>query len=221
MKRLCSIPILFLLSGLSLAATPLPSGNPSPILPDRSKSPGDVLTTDTAIICKSGYSKTVRAVPESLKNAVYKLYGITSRNPGEYEIDHVVSLELGGSNSIRNLYPESYITQPLNARVKDKLENRLHALVCAGTLDLTVAQQAIASDWTAAYVKYYGPLPGSSAPTPVPAPAPSSAGAPAKLDHKARCSDFGSSQEATVYMNAYGATWLDRDHDGIACEALK
>jgi len=221
MKRLCNIPLLFLLSSVTLAATPFSSGNPSPILPDRSKSPGDVFPVDAATICVPGYSKTRRAVPDTLKEAVYKLYGIKDRNPSEYEIDHVVSLELGGNNSTKNLFPQSYITQPLNAHTKDKLENRLHSLVCAGKLDLTVAQQAIATDWTAAYVKYYGPLPGSSAPTPVPAPVPSSASAPAKLNHKARCSDFSSQREATAYMNAYGATWLDRDHDGIACESLK
>jgi hypothetical protein len=36
---------------------------------------------------------------------VYKAYGIISHQPHEYEIDHLISLELGGSNSIRNLPP--------------------------------------------------------------------------------------------------------------------
>ena len=215
--------ILFLgvFSSLALAATPLPSGNPSPILPDRVKSPGDVFPVDAATVCVPGYSKKVRAVSSTLKEAVFKLYGIQNRNPGEYELDHVISLELGGNNSVNNLFPQSYITEPLNAHVKDKLENRLHTLVCTGQLDLVVAQQAIASDWTAAYAKYYGPLPGSSGLSPDPSPLPSSASAPTRLDHKARCSDFSSWSEATAYMNAFGATWLDRDHDGIACESLK
>ena len=149
----------------------------APILPDPKLSPGDVLTSDTRIICVPGYTKTVRNVPQSLKEQVYRSYGITSREPGEYEIDHIISLELGGSNSIKNLYPESYKTEPLNAHVKDKLENRLHALACAGTISMTEAQQAIASNWTVAYVKYVGPLPGgrqplnasTSVPTQVPA----------------------------------------------------
>ena len=136
----------------------------APILPDPKLSPGDVLTSDKAIICVSGYTKTVRNVPQSLKEQVYKSYGVTSRQPGEYEIDHIISLELGGSNSIRNLYPESYKTQPLNARVKDKLENKLHALACTGQISMTEAQQAISSNWTAAYIKYIGPLPGGAQP---------------------------------------------------------
>jgi hypothetical protein len=131
-------------------------------VPDPRLSPGDVLTTDTKTICMPGYTKTVRNVPQSLKNQVYREYGIFSHKPGEFEIDHIISLELGGSNSIRNLFPQSYVTQPLNAHVKDRLENKLHALVCSGQLPIQEAQKAIAENWTAAYVKYVGPLPGGA-----------------------------------------------------------
>jgi len=121
--------------------------------------PGDVLTTDTSVICQVGYSSTVRDVPQSLKDQVYRNYGITSRKPKEYEIDHLISLQLGGSNAIMNLWPQSYITQPLNAYTKDKLENKLRRMVCKGELDIKVAQQEIAKDWIGAYKKYIGPLP--------------------------------------------------------------
>jgi hypothetical protein len=132
------------------------------LVPDPALTPGDVLTTDTTVVCQPGYTATVRDVPQSLKNQVYRQYGITQREPREYEVDHLISLELGGSNSIRNLWPQSYRTQPLNALVKDRLENRLHALVCAGKLSLPAAQQAIATDWIAAYKQYVGPLPQGS-----------------------------------------------------------
>ncbi|GHF52579.1 hypothetical protein HNQ07_003189 [Deinococcus metalli] len=135
-----------------------------PLLPDPALTPGDVLTTDAAVICRPGYSRTVRAVPQALKEQVYREYGITSRAPGEFEVDHLISLELGGSNSLRNLWPESYVTSPLNARVKDTLENRLHDLICAGTVGVPDAQRAIAHNWQEAYVKYVGPLPGGGKP---------------------------------------------------------
>jgi len=76
--------------------------------------------------------KKVRAVPQGIKQEVYREYGITSHGRGDYEIDHLIPLELGGSNSIKNLWPESYRTLAWSARVKDRLENKLHELVCSG-----------------------------------------------------------------------------------------
>jgi hypothetical protein len=101
----------------------------------------------------------VRNVPEEMKREVYREYGITSHGPGDYEIDHLISLELGGSNSIKNLWPESHRTSPWNAQVEDRLEDKLHELVCSGQLDLKTAQQAIASNWIEAYKKYVSPNP--------------------------------------------------------------
>jgi hypothetical protein len=74
--------------------------------------------------------------------------------PGEYEVNHLISLEPGGSNDVKNLWPESYRTEPWNAHVKDKLEDRLHELVCAGHLNLTEAQRAIGTAWIAAYRRF-------------------------------------------------------------------
>jgi hypothetical protein len=93
-------------------------------------------------------------VPESVKKEVYAEYHITHHSKGQYEVDHLISLELGGSNDIKNLWPESYLTDPWNAHVKDKLENRLHRLVCTGKITLKEAQDAISKDWIAAYIKY-------------------------------------------------------------------
>ena len=54
------------------------------------------------------YAHSVRNVSAATKRAVYAEYGIASHQPGKYEVDHLISLELGGSNDIRNLWPESY-----------------------------------------------------------------------------------------------------------------
>ncbi len=149
--------VLFILSaGIFIS----PCFADSPIDPDPSLTPGDVLTTDTSQICVPGYTKTVRNVTQAEKAQVYKNYGITSRQPKEYEVDHLISLELGGSNDIKNLWPESYITEPLNAHVKDDLENKLHELVCSGQLPIEQAQSEIAADWVKAYQTYVGELPG-------------------------------------------------------------
>jgi hypothetical protein len=101
-------------------------------------------------ICVSGYTATVRNVPASEKSAVYTEYGVTRHAPYSYEVDHIVSLELGGSNTIANLFPEAY-ANPNGARVKDRLENAMHASVCAGRLTLKTAQREIATNWLATY----------------------------------------------------------------------
>lgn len=127
----------------------------APLLPDQTLSPGATLPVTRADICVPGYTKKVRNVPVSVKRQVYKEYGIKSHKPGEYEVDHLISLELGGSNSIKNLWPQSYLTQPWNAHVKDALENEMHDEVCSGKTDLATVQHDIATDWIAAYKKYF------------------------------------------------------------------
>jgi len=74
------------------------------------------------------------------------------------EIDHIVSLELGGSNDPANLFPERENAHP-GYHVKDKLENAAHAWVCQGRIDLRVAQRRIATNWEALYKLVFGQAP--------------------------------------------------------------
>ena len=120
-------------------------------LPDRSCTPGAVFASATAnLVCQRGYSSRVRHVPESVKRAVYARYGIASHSPGQYEVDHLISLELGGSNAITNLWPEAAAPRP-GFHEKDKVENYLHAQVCRGQMQLRTAQRLIATDWLSVY----------------------------------------------------------------------
>jgi hypothetical protein len=92
----------------------------------------------------------VRNVTTSTKNMVYTEYGITHHTTGEYEVDHLVSLELGGSNDISNLWPEAASPRP-GFHEKDKVENYLHAQVCSGAISLARAQLEIAGNWLDVY----------------------------------------------------------------------
>ena len=120
-------------------------------MPDKECTPGSVFSGVTKDqICVAGYSKTVRNVPESEKKAVYEEYGIASHMTGEYEVDHYISLELGGSNEMANLWPEAAKPTP-GFHEKDKVENYLHQQVCDGIISLQQAQIEIATNWLQVY----------------------------------------------------------------------
>jgi hypothetical protein len=120
-------------------------------LPDSACTPGAIITSATKDqICQSGYARNVRDVSEAEKNAVYAEYNIRSHPTGAYEVDHLVSLELGGSNDIANLWPEAAEPRP-GFHEKDQLENYLHDQVCAGKMTLQQAQDQIATNWLTIY----------------------------------------------------------------------
>ncbi len=119
-------------------------------LPDQHCTPGQILPVSAKEICVRGYAKSVRNVTERVKKQVYEEYGITEHSAGQYEVDHLISLELGGSNDISNLWPEPANPVP-GFHEKDKLENYLHKQVCDGTIPLSSAQEKIAHNWLEVY----------------------------------------------------------------------
>jgi hypothetical protein len=124
-------------------------------LPNSQLTPGAVRRGVTkAEVCTIGSAHRARNVPIAEKRAVYEEYGIRHWVTGENEVDHLIPLELGGSNGIKNLWPEPYGTK-WNAHAKDALEDRLHEMVCREGLPLETAQQWIATDWIAAYKRVF------------------------------------------------------------------
>ena len=118
-------------------------------LPDPRCTPGSFDPAMTrARLCAPGYRTSTYRPPSSQTSwakyhVVEPAYG--QRNvPGE--LDHLVPLELGGSNDMTNFWVEAgKIPNP-----KDAVENHLHAMVCAGKISLRTAQLDIAHDWMTA-----------------------------------------------------------------------
>lgn len=151
--------------------TPTPTLKPAITrLPDARLTPGAASADVTPAnindtICVSGYTsgrrhddgRTVRpssSYTTALKRQQIVEYGYADTRLADYEEDHLIPLELGGDGyAPRNLWPEPYAGST-GARIKDKVENALHRLVCAGQVGLRAAQRAIASNWYAAYLKY-------------------------------------------------------------------
>ncbi len=156
-------------------------------------------------ICVSGYTTTVRpstSYTNNLKTQQIQSYGYSDTNLSDYEEDHLIPLELGGSpDSPANLWPEPYnITY--GARTKDTVENYLHTQVCNGSLNLADAQKEIAQNWESVYNAHYGTPSAKTNITTTNTPVPASnnnGGIPAGAT--GRCKD-GSYTTATHHQGA-------------------
>src|SRR2546430_492922 len=125
------------------------------ILPDSSATPGATRPVTVSDLCPIAHTRRVRHVTPAQKHRAYAVYGATPKQGVCCEVDHLIPLELGGSNADSNLWPEPYAPKP-GAREKDVLETFLHFAACGGTLDLKEAQQKIAGAWYAPYLERRG-----------------------------------------------------------------
>ncbi len=124
-------------------------------LPNSRLTPGDAFNVTKDDLCGPNRVDRIHGIPVSLKRQIFDRYGIGPNSPGLYDVEHLIPPNLGGSNSIKNLWPQP-VSGEWSHALKDKLEHRLHKMVCSGELDLKTAQQEIASDWVRAYKRYIG-----------------------------------------------------------------
>lgn len=117
---------------------------------DPALTPGMVRYLSKSQVCETKWGLDQRHVTTAMRKHVLLAYGVAWSDRGQYEVDHLIPRELGGADDVRNLWPQPWP----EARQKDRLENKLHVLVCAGQLSLQDAQDAIRTDWRAAYTKW-------------------------------------------------------------------
>lgn len=100
--------------------------------------------------CDKDYLRKVAPSEEFMDNAKLKLlksYGITG-NPGDYAVDHLIPIELGGNlTAMENLWLQK-IKGDVGFLKKDELEKKLYKQVCNDERGMRLTQSAIASDWT-------------------------------------------------------------------------
>jgi hypothetical protein len=114
-------------------------------------------------ICKSGWTATVRppaSYTNNLKKEGITQYGYDDSKLADYEEDHFIPLEIGGSpKDPNNLWPEPYNTtingKTIGAHQKDKVEDLLKKKVCDGTITLKEAQIQITGDWYKIYLAHF------------------------------------------------------------------
>jgi len=131
------------------------SGNPDHTCTPGVLNPSVTQSNIQRTICVPGYTAKIRppvSYTNPLKAELVRSYGLTGPLSA-YELDHMVSLELGGNpTNPANLWPEAYLPVP-GAHEKDRVENYLHRQVCDGQMTLAAAQKQIASDWESVWVQ--------------------------------------------------------------------
>jgi hypothetical protein len=130
-------------------------------IPDPNCTPGAVDPTVTIAVLRNP-SFTTRCVRDAATNAVqkattYAWYNLPlpSNKSGANqicELDHLIPLELGGADTLDNVWPQcgpSGVALPQRFfKEKDTVENFLAMQVKQGRMDLGAAQRGIAADWT-------------------------------------------------------------------------
>ncbi len=159
------------------------------VLPDTEVTPGAVFDdVGPDDVCDARYPESVRKPRADDKLEVFARYGISIRDRGNYRIDHLIPVALGGTNALENLWP-----QPIDGLggppAKDALELALHALVCDGDLTLQEAQTVVAADWWQAYESYVGPV--DLSPTTAPEQTTTSSTEGSGVTTGARCTEEG------------------------------
>jgi len=145
-------------SNSSHCATQIKNGFP---IPDPSCTPGAINPTLTVGVLRDPSFRTgcVRshATTEQQKASTYGPYAIPhpSNNTGPNqtcELDHLISLELGGADTLDNIWPQcgppGVSLDQRYFKEKDGVENYLAKMVKTGQMDLGAAQHGIATDWT-------------------------------------------------------------------------
>lgn len=130
-------------------------------IPDPRCTPGAINPTVTLDILRSPDFRPSclrdKATSARVKTASYERYRLP--NPATdtgadraCKLDHLVSLELGGADTLDNIWPQC---APTDARQRARISHRKRAVdtyliaqVKAGTIPLEEAQRGIARDWT-------------------------------------------------------------------------
>ncbi len=129
--------------------------------PNKSLTPGVTREVSKKELCTVGSTKDARHVTAKMKREVFHRYGFIEGKykPGDYEIDHFLSLENFGSNSILNLWPQKFCpigndpskTGCLGAREKDAVEHRIHQWFCKGIITQEEVISILKTDWIKCY----------------------------------------------------------------------
>jgi hypothetical protein len=134
---------------LAIALFPFFGANLSPqeaLIPNAKLTPGRVAASE----------KDRQGVTIAMEQKVFRRYHLSWERRAEFKIDHLIPLELGGADTIDNLWPQKISARPYGADRKEQLTEVLLMKVRAGKMTLTQAQEEIRRDWIDAFIDHVG-----------------------------------------------------------------
>lgn len=137
------ISIAFLASSLFLATDVRAQ---EALLPNRKLTPGRIARNE----------KDRRGVTIEMEQKVFARYRLPWSSRSAYKIDHLIPLELGGADTIDNLWPQSLRARPYGPDRKELLTEVLLQRIARKQITLEQAQEQIASDWIDAFIDHLG-----------------------------------------------------------------
>jgi len=130
-------------------------------IPDPACTPGAVNPTLTLDVLKNKTFRTScvrdKATSASAKAKTYLWYNFKhpQKNTGASqtcELDHLISLEIGGADTLDNIWPQcgpnGVVLRNRYFKQKDIVENYLAAQIRKGAIGLADVQKGMAEDWT-------------------------------------------------------------------------
>jgi hypothetical protein len=116
------------------------------LVPNSKRTPGRVAKRD----------KERGGVTLAMEKKVFSRYRLPWSRRAEFKIDHLIPVELGGADTVDNLWPQNLSAKPYSADRKELLTEMLLARIRAGQMTLAQAQEQISRDWIDAFIDHVG-----------------------------------------------------------------
>jgi hypothetical protein len=116
------------------------------LVPNSKRTPGRVAKRD----------KELGGVTLAMEKKVFSRYRLPWSRRAEFKIDHLIPVELGGADTVDNLWPQNLSAKPYGTERKELLTEVLLARIRAGQMTLAQAQEQISRDWIDAFIDHLG-----------------------------------------------------------------
>jgi hypothetical protein len=116
------------------------------LLPNPKLTPGRVANRD----------KDRAGVTLAMEQKVFARYRLPWASRPAFKIDHLIPVELGGADTIDNLWPQSLRARPYGAERKELLAEVFRLKIARGQMTLAQAQEQIGKDWIDAFIEHVG-----------------------------------------------------------------